>query len=102
MVLSYLSSYVYSTPSSSSSSAGSTDLATTTRRAQHSYTGKGKQRASYTDGEKEGEDPALGTLRYIASPRHSYYEILQIQKTFTSTDELRRAYMNRCRVCHPE
>lgn len=47
------------------------------------------------------DDPALALIHYINSA-NSLYDVVGISKNFTSNDDLRRAYMARCRVCHPE
>jgi len=121
MVLSYFTSYVY--PSSSSSSSGSSNK--TVRRdwkspiygpqvpphhPSSSSSAKGKGRArDGEDGSSSSDphaaltprDPALAVIDYINSA-NSLYEVVGIDQKFTSTDEVRRAYMARCRVCHPD
>jgi hypothetical protein len=47
------------------------------------------------------DDPSLAAIWHINNAR-SLYEVVGISRTFTANDELRRAYMARCRACHPE
>ena len=46
-------------------------------------------------------DPALSAIMFITHTP-SLYDVLGVDPNFTSLEELRRAYMARCRVCHPE
>ena len=56
--------------------------------------------SSSTTATKHG-DPALATIDRINTAK-SLYEVVGISHTFSSNEELRRAYMARCRACHPE
>lgn len=116
MVLSYLSSYVYGAPS-----ASATSVRRTARKGKGPASNSGwsssssnarnrgiydENNASYDDDDATGNthpamDPALALLDYINNTR-SLYDVVGVSTSFTSTDELRRAYMGRCRVCHPE
>jgi hypothetical protein len=113
MVLSYLSSYVYGAPS-----ASATSVRRTARKGKGPASNSGwsssnsRNRGIYDDNDASYDDdatgnnhpavdPALALLDYI-NTTSSLYDVVGVSTSFTSTDELRRAYMGRCRVCHPE
>lgn len=122
MVLSYFTSYVYPSSSSSGSGNGQESSNRTVRRDWksplygpprppnniHPARSKGKGRAKDGDDDSSSpsaslipRDPALAIIDYINNA-NSLYEVVGVDQKFTSNDELRRAYMSRCRVCHPE
>lgn len=47
------------------------------------------------------KDPSYAIIDYINHTR-SLYDVLGVSTRFKNIEELRRAYMARCRVCHPE
>ena len=117
MVVSYFTSYVYGSSSSSKSGSDpSLNWTTSIRRQGRNGAGecgpshqagrgsKGKQRASNgvgQDEEQAGIDPAFTLIDYLNST-NSLYDVVGVPSNFVNNDELRRAYMARCRVCHPE
>lgn len=47
------------------------------------------------------DDPALAIIHHINTAK-SFYDVVGVPKNFKTNEELRRAYMARCRLCHPE
>lgn len=105
--------------SSSSSSAGSSSAAASGASARRGNS-RNRHRAGqpttvdeqdelYEDDGLDGADrrpgvqtdPQLALIDYINTVG-SLYDVVGISPTFRNNDELRRAYMGRCRVCHPE
>ena len=104
------------------SSNGSTSASTPTRRVRQrtaeskdaataTATATAKQRPETVpergeddlrlDDNGDDDDPALAIIDYL-NTTPSFYDVVGVHRDFKSTEELRRAYMARCRVCHPE
>jgi hypothetical protein len=130
MVLSYLASYVYAPSSSAASSSQARSnsggpiptRANSVRRTanagrygnNHRSASKNGSRSRFessiipedceTEAESFGtanDDPALATIQHINTAR-SFYDVVGVPQTFKTNEDLRRAYMARCRSCHPE
>lgn len=137
MVLSYLASYVYATPSTSGSSGNNNindsgpqptranSIRRTTGGASSRYGNTSTSSSRYGPSrfsssptipeESSGEpgsdyhpefqlptdDPALAVIHHINTAK-SFYDVLGVPRSFKTNEDLRRAYMARCRVCHPE
>lgn len=104
------------------SSNGSTSASTSTRRVRQRTaeskdaatgiaTATAKQRPETVpergeddlrlDDNGDDDDPALAIIDYL-NTTPSFYDVVGVHRDFKSTEELRRAYMARCRVCHPD
>lgn len=111
MVLSYLSSYVYGPAAPPPPRPAAPSRANSVRRRPAGSRGASAKSFAHQEPIHESDedaatarghdDPALAAIDRINSAK-SLYEVVGISRTFSSNDELRRAYMARCRACHPE